>query len=246
MTDRAVSEVVGFVLVFGLIVTTIRLVYASGIPVLTDARDVERVNNAERAFDVLADNAEAVTQRGAPDRATEIKLADAGLRMDEHERMEVVVDPAGAATTYSIGYRPIVYDAGTGTKIVYANGSVIRDQPRGNLMVREPALRIAGDRSVIQFVETRRDGQVNVGGSRTVLVRTEHVRSSLLGSHTDGPHTVELRIVTSRTQAWTAYLESFDAIGENTCDEIEGEQVTCTFDTDELHVPVTRIDVSVS
>ena len=246
MTDRAVSEVVGFVLVFGLIVTTIGLVYASGIPALTDARDVERVNNAERAFDVLADNTEAVTQRGAPSRATEIKLADAQLRMDERERMEVTVDPAGAAMTYSIGYRPIIYDSGTGTSIVYANGGVIRDQPRGNLMVREPDLRIDGNRSVIHFVETRRDGRVNVGGSRTVLVRTEHVRSSPFGSHTDGPHTVELRIMTSRTQAWTAYLESFDAIGEGTCNGTEGEEVICTFDTDELHIPVTRIDVSVS
>ena len=79
MDERGVSDVVGFVLVFALVTATVGVVYTTGIQGLTGSRDVERVNNAERAFDVFANNVDDVIRRGAPSRATEVKLADADL-----------------------------------------------------------------------------------------------------------------------------------------------------------------------
>ena len=76
---RGASETIGFVLVFSLIVLTVGVVLTVGYTGLQDARDAERVNNAERAFDVLADNIEDITDRGAPSRGTEIRLAEAAI-----------------------------------------------------------------------------------------------------------------------------------------------------------------------
>jgi len=55
---RAVSDVVGYVLVFSLVSLTVGVVSVAGVGALQDARDVEQANNAERAFDVLGDNVE--------------------------------------------------------------------------------------------------------------------------------------------------------------------------------------------
>ena len=86
---RAVSEIIGFVLVFSLILGTITIVYVGGLSGLDDARNAERVNNAERAFDVMANNFQQMGRGDAPNRATEIKLADAQLTTTPNRAVNV-------------------------------------------------------------------------------------------------------------------------------------------------------------
>lgn len=77
MNDRGVSDTLGFVFVFAIILSTVAVVTTIGMAGLQDTRDVERVNNAERAFDILGDNMEDIADRGAPSRATEVKVEEA-------------------------------------------------------------------------------------------------------------------------------------------------------------------------
>ena len=60
MRDRAVSDVVSYILVFALIISTVGIVSVSGISGLQDSRDGERVENAQRGFDLLADDVEDI------------------------------------------------------------------------------------------------------------------------------------------------------------------------------------------
>ena len=91
MTNRAVSEVLGFILVFALVTTTMSFVYVSDLASLEERRDAERIDNAERAFDVLADNVEDIYRRDAPSRATEIRLAEARLRLADSTEITISV-----------------------------------------------------------------------------------------------------------------------------------------------------------
>ncbi|MDZ7702032.1 MAG: hypothetical protein U5J98_08165 [Halobacteriales archaeon] len=83
MRSRAQTETLGFVLVFALITASIGLVYATGFTGLDNAREFEQTNNAERAFEVFADNIEDIVEWNAPSRSTEIRLADATLTIAE-------------------------------------------------------------------------------------------------------------------------------------------------------------------
>ena len=56
--DRAVSDVLGYVLIFSLITSSVGVVYVAGYGSLDSLRNAERFNNAERAFDVLDSNLE--------------------------------------------------------------------------------------------------------------------------------------------------------------------------------------------
>lgn len=47
MTERGVSDVVGFVLVFALIITSVGVIYTDGLTSLQDARDAQRLSNAD-------------------------------------------------------------------------------------------------------------------------------------------------------------------------------------------------------
>ena len=61
MTDRGQSEVIGFVLVFVLVVSTVSIASVAGFGSLQDARDYERSQNAERAVEAIAIGVDEVT-----------------------------------------------------------------------------------------------------------------------------------------------------------------------------------------
>jgi len=53
---HGLSDVLGYVLVFSLVVTSVLVVTVGGLSAVENARDAERAQNAERAFDVVATN----------------------------------------------------------------------------------------------------------------------------------------------------------------------------------------------
>lgn len=265
MADRAVSDTLGFALVFALIISSVGVVTVFGFGSLQDARDFERVNNAERAFDILADNLNDIHEYDAPNRATELRLADAQLSKGESTRLTVEITNAGSPNPrFSTDTDPIVYTAqGSGTAIVYSNGAVIREERDSAVMKREPQLLFAtrnGETTaVIPFIQTRlRSG--GISGSSTVLVRAERASSALIIGNTEpdasdnlnvddtyDKYDVTLSVETTvkRGPVWDRYLDkTLESVtgSVNTCSESAGT-VTCTFSVHDLYVSATRIDI---
>jgi hypothetical protein len=262
--------VLGFVLVFSLITMTVGAVYATGFSGLEDARDAERVNNAERAFDVLAHNVEDSDRGGAPGRSTEVKLSDASIDFGDRTNVSVTLErDTNDDGTYDDDrtayeqFSPIVYEA-SGTRIVYENGAVIREESDGAVMRREPSMAFrerGGERSVVlSIVDLNRRGGGQVAGSTTVLVRTRlqsgpGARTTLLSTPRtlDGgtADRVTLNVTTGpdRAVAWERYVE--DSVGwtSDPCsrtDVATGTAVVCTFETDHLLVRTTHLNARIS
>lgn len=179
--DRGVSEVISFALIFSLIVATVALVYVSGIGGLEDTRASERITNAERAFDVLADNIADIHREGAPSRATEIKLADARLQFGDSTRITVQVENLNetlteGGNTSTVTIDPIVYSSDSGPKLVYSNGGVFRQDRGGTVVNRRPSFLFPDDggerTAVVPAIQTRNVGPDSTGSQRTILVRT--------------------------------------------------------------------------
>lgn len=251
--ERAVSEVVGFVLVFSLIIATIGIVYTTGLGGLQDTRDVERVNNAERAFDVLANNLQTLARGNAPNRATEIKLSDAELELGN--RLTSTTSATGFNDEIEVAARPLTYRIDD-SEIVYERGAVIRvdDGGEGARMIREPDLLFGEERTVIRHLLPR-GGTQHISGDATVLVRAQVSVNTLVlprGESADDPGTVTytMRTATERAGVWQQYLEketpTDDActIDHNAGDEGISE-VSCEFDTDRLHVTQTILDIDI-
>ncbi|NHN58347.1 MULTISPECIES: hypothetical protein [Halorussus] len=261
MTERGVSDVVGFVLVFALITSTAAIVYTVGFSGLQDVRAEERLSNAERAFDILADNVADLHHRGAPSRATEIKLSDATLGYGDETTLTVEVAGAGSPTpSYSTTLEPIAYaPADSPARLVYENGAVFRERPgvggvvrhESGAMFRDGATRTA----VIPLVQTRRTGTASVGGSSTVRIRTDKAGSEVLGAHRtpssdpDGDGTDEYEVTytmettPTRAQLWVAALNERIPWTDDAC-EAPDDTVICTFDVQRLYVTAVRVDVS--
>lgn len=232
--DRGVSDVLGFILVFSLILGGVAMVYAGGYGALAHVRDVERVNNAERAFDVFDSNMDDLVTGGAPSRATELKLADSTVRTGQ----PVVVNVSFAtAPSYETTIDPIVFDSRDGDRLTYTDGAVIRGTGAESVMIDDPTF-LLGSRTVIPIVKTRARG-TGVGGSGRVLVRSVVAQRTVENYTAPGNYSMTINVTTSNTAAWQEYLEPRTS---GTC-TVSGSTVSCTHEADAVFLQVTTVDV---
>lgn len=206
--ERAVSETVGFVLVFALITTTIAVVFTVGLGGLDDAQIAERDANVERAFDVLHDNLRDVSRDGVPSRATEIRLAGGELALAE--RTTIRITDADGNATFTERTRPIVYRGSGDTEIVYENGAVFRTSGDVALPLNDPDLIVdgePGERTVVYSL-VRTTGQPRVvSGDRTTLVVGSAVGREVVEPDRSAGENVTLEIDSPRADGWERYYE---------------------------------------
>lgn len=243
---RAQSEVIGFVLVFSLIVASTGIVYVAGFGALQDARTAEQLNNVERAFEILDDNNRDLAQRGAPTRATEIDLAGGGLRLGDPVNLTVTAtntSNVSDSVTVSTSSRPIVYEKAD-QQVVYAYGATLRQNGDDSVVVEEPGWVVGEQRSLLPLVIAQpAEGRTDVGGQTTVLVRTRTDSQGIRTSTLDSSASTELTVTveSTRAAAWGQFLErrGFTAVDADASDD----EVTYRTTTDGLVIQLTTTSV---
>lgn len=228
--DRGVSDTLGFVFIFALVISTVGLTFTFGYSGLQDTRDFERLNNAERAFDVMGDNFDDIVKRGAPSRATEVKVADAQLALADSTTVNVrITNSTGATRNIQYDLQPLVYEAGDG-RIVYSNGAVFREDRGGAVVVRHSEFVLRQERVLLPVVTTRRSGDTNsIGGTTTVLVRAQSPEGQRQSfgfdiARTEPQAEVMVNVTSPRPAVWERELDRYD---DADCD-VYGETVSCT------------------
>lgn len=239
---RGVSETVGFVLVFSLVLLTVGAVFTIGYGGLQDARDAERINNAERAFDVLVDNIADITARGAPSRGTEIRLAEASIGSGPPTLVNVTGYESGAMdfSTGNYSLDPVVYES-AGTRIRYAGGAVTRIQPDGSLLLQEPNFVVSEKRVILPVIQLSVEDR-SIAGSRTVLVRSER-RIRSVDIDDSGVDRLEIALSSPVADRWASYFRS-QGMSCSWPNGTDGDRVVCET-TDLDRVLVVHFEIAV-
>ncbi|GAD53881.1 hypothetical protein MBEHAL_2641 [Halarchaeum acidiphilum MH1-52-1] len=242
------SDVVGFVLVFSLILATVGMVYTAGFSGLQNARNTERVANAEKAFEALQSNGQDVVHRGAPSRVTVIKLSDAQLGPGDPVTINVSGETPGEAPVTAT-VRPLVYSSGD-SRLVYVDGAVIRSSSRGAAMLSEPSLLHGGSRTLVPIVETHFPQEGSVAGQtrarvRMTVPRSERSRTTTVVGAADGPVHVNLTSTQPKPwlDAWARYLDDEPGVD---CGTATRTAVNCTINRSVTPVTVSRTTVRVA
>lgn len=232
--DRAVSDVLGYILVFALIMSSVALVTVGGFNSLDSVREAERFENAQRVFEVLNQNVGAHLESGTSSRATEIRLADARIGFGNPVQLN--------ATIVGVGYNrtsldPLVYTQSTDRRIWYSGGATIREERGYRVMQNGPPLRF-GNRTVLTLVETRaRDS--GISGSGRVLLRSE-LSGRTVHTYTGAEeYTVVYNVTTDRPAIWDRWLEA----ETGTDCEVFDETVSCTVTAKDVYVRTVTIDL---
>ncbi|WP_254767769.1 DUF7289 family protein [Salinilacihabitans rarus] len=241
-TDRAVSEVVGFVLVFGIIIGSVGLLYAVGFQTMDAYQETEQLRNAERGMEALADNFNDVVRYDAiRQRSGEIALRDGRLRTTDGSNVTITVTNDSGTTDSPLGndgsnVGALVYEY-EGTTISYEGGGVFRNQTDGDVAVSYPQMRCADDAAIVTLVAVA-DGPGTIQtSSGTEITVTENRADGRSVSETyENADVVEIEIDSSNHQnSWESTAE------RNGWSDGGGGTYTC--DVDRAHIEIVVVDV---
>jgi hypothetical protein len=234
--ERGVSDLIGFATVFGVVVISVALVYTFGVGALADVQRAEATDNAERAFDIVAENMADIHHNGAPGRSTELDFE--GGELATTGPVTVTVKNGSGALLASMVATPIRYTDGE-EGFYYAGGAVVRTNRDAAVAVRDPPFRVGSDRTVVSLVETKADGETTSIGGGSARVATRRVGSSVAAIET-GRVDFEINVTSPRYGAWQRYFESEGL----SCSVHAAENtVSCAYTTDELYVRRTIVRV---
>jgi len=245
LDERAVSDVVGYVLVFALVTATLAAVFAVGFVGLEERQNAERVENVERAFDVFDDNVRDIQRYEDPSRATEIRLSGGTLSLEQQTTMTLEYEYENETVeNESIPMSTLTYTNGD-TTLAYEGGAWFRvDGDRATM--RSPPRFVENDNRtvlpVVQLLEGRNAETIRTDG--TVQVSTESSGDRTLEYTTNDPSSVDeirLRIESPYADAWQEFLEEFTGDAERPSDEV----TVAVLDHDDM-VYLREISVDVS
>lgn len=153
-TDRAVSEVIAFILVFSIVVGSVGLLYMGGFMAMNEFADGEQLRNSERAMDSLGENLNDISRtEGVKERAGELKLRDGVLSTGE-ESTNITVE-AGGSTQLDLDDQELgalTYKLDS-NQISYEGGAVFSSNERGgNVLISKPQMLCERDTAIVSVV----------------------------------------------------------------------------------------------
>lgn len=249
MADRAQTEVLGYVLVFSIVILAVVFVTTAGEAGLRDTRDAQQTANVEAGFVVLAENVDDVVREGVPSRATEIDLSGQRVGLGQPVTVRVTATSTSNGTVAfnrSESIRPVVYRADSDAELIYVNGAVIARGPTGGVtMLRQPRLLLSNESAVLPVVNTSLDREQLRGRDEVVdresrlLVRAERRGERSLAA-TDAEVNLTIEITSPRAAAWKTYFETEHGA---TC-TLNGSTVSCQYQSNGATVVITRVAIS--
>ncbi|MDF9746363.1 DUF7289 family protein [Natrinema salsiterrestre] len=231
---RAVSDVLAFILVFGIILSSVALLSTMGMQAMTDYQENEQLRNAERGMEALTVNFNDVLRYGGIEkRYGELSLRE-GRASTGPSGTELEISLDDDTKTADLGEFAYTSD---GTRIVYEGGGLVRQEESGTWshVLKRPQLRCGNDTAVVSLVTVSADeGSIQTSGGLGFTMSVENRNSKV---YTD-QNRVNVSVVdTEYDAAWNSTLESGDW-------ERDGTTGTCEFD-DTGRVVVTIVDVDV-
>lgn len=234
--ERGQTEVLGFFLIFSLVILAIALVGVTGFTGLDNAQEFQETTSTEQAFVVLSDNIDDVARQGAPNRETEIRLSEASLSLGETEQINITV----AGNTTTIESQPIVYESREDTTISYSSGLVVREDGDNGVLVRQPKFELNENVVVLPIIATTAVDETTVAGTAATQVDTRSSETAIVAAQEyDGNTTVTIEISSPRVDFWAEYL---DGKMDNDCTPTDGT-VQCSIETGGVFVSVEDIQV---
>lgn len=201
--NRAVSDALGFALIFAIVISSVGVIYAAGVDNVEQIRQQEQFDNAERGMYIAQQNIRDIYIRGVPGRGVEFRLTDSRLSIGSSSRATVRID---GTEVYSRDSRVFEYRVSDERAIAYAWGGLIRTTPSGATMSRDPALAFRNNRAFISMVELR--GNDTTGGTQTVLTVFRNEGSDFIVQKDSNPTvTIKINTTPERAQAWNRYFK---------------------------------------
>lgn len=249
--NRAASELIGYVIVFSVIISTVVFVSLSAAPIVNDTQSRESARAMEKSF-LKIDDSLTTVQEGASNQITKVQVPAGQLRQLNATKIEFNQN----GKTMTIETRPMQYTTTNGRTVVY-NGRFIASSPNGdadpNTHIRHMPPETHMDRNPIVMIPNVTDstGASAYSSSRAsdvVFEINQTNRDTQANSEVfiqDDGNVVDVTVTTEIPSAWEAYLDQHQAftvtgVSGNTVNAevdltaLEGDRLTVTSHTIEI------------
>ena len=212
-SDRAVSEVMGYTLVFGIVILAIGLIYTAGIPALQSTKDATQFKSVEQGFMILNTDLLKVALDQSPVRTTKLGTAEGGMLASDPEACDLslkIFDGAGTEQfndTIELGR--IEFASGLGS-ITCENGAVITKYASGSFMVVKPRM-FKSDQDQIMFslIKVNDSSRSASGGISQITISNPRFNESLFNTpevYENGE--MKIKVDSEYADSWKRFLSS--------------------------------------
>ncbi len=227
-SECGVSEAIGFLIIFSLVMIGIGLVTLYGYPILLQQQSTANVRNMERDMIVLQQDIKSLAFKNVPYKETTLQVAGGSLVVYSNATPGVpvpvlsitVTNNSGNSETYEYKCGQLRYESDAlNDVIVLENGAVMtrQKQSEGSAMLSEPRWFIDTDSSgsktlIINIITLSSDKPMSRSGVGTVKMRLAKSEPEIIPF--DGPYkvTIDYTHVGSSdynfTRAWENFFSS--------------------------------------
>ncbi|MDY0387160.1 MAG: hypothetical protein RBT65_08545 [Methanolobus sp.] len=203
--DAAVSETLGYILLFAIVTLSMGVIYAIGYPALQSSIDTNIFESAEQNFIVLQSNMDRVAFDQTPVKVHKMKLQSSMITVSNDSSMTITYDsdPPLHIPTGEIEFEK------DGKTVAYEMGSVFKTYTSGSaLMVSKPPIYNSSidnkDITTIGLVSVNGDTGMSGKGIVTLTLRHNDSRMDM----TPSPINLTVQINSTHASKWGEYLES--------------------------------------
>ena len=216
--DAAVTETVGFILMFSIVILSMSMIYILGYPILQKHIESSVFENAQQSFIVLQSDMKRVAFEQVPVKTMKIKLHSSTLSIDDHSSILInyfYADGTNSSHFYNTGEIEFTKDEKV---LTYENGGIWAKQPpSGAIMVSKPPIYTSklNNANMTTIGVVNINGHRSTGGNGITSITMEHNSSDLITPQEKVDVTVQINSVYANQ--WARYLEEngFDIISSS-------------------------------
>jgi|GEM_PF-1290721 Mg-chelatase subunit ChlD len=228
--DRGVSELVGVVLLFGIVIAGSALIFMSGSAVTEEVRAEGRVDAAESTFLEIDGNIQSLAQKRGNDR-NEIGLGSVDpddTEIRETGKMTITINENSKCSA-TMELSALEYQDSSGSALIYEAGAIWKQTDSGLVTQKTPEIGYSDGSvqlEVISLAGTVENDEMNVDYNRTKsIAKTQEVQQKLFSEEScRRPKNVTVTVQSDYHEGWQNHLESQGATDMSTSgDTVSGE-----------------------
>lgn len=207
-SQDAVTEVLDFVAIIGILLLSFSIIAVAGYPVLQSAQETRYIENTKLSFIVMADNINKIALGQAPSQSVELKIYGGRLSTTGNSRINItainsandritLVDQQMRSIENTIGDTVVAYE-GTGVWVKYPNGVVLNPY--------KPLITNQGKAIVIPVVLI--NGNASVGGTGMSRITAKGIPGITYWGNVSN---IMVRINSSYTDGWRSFYRDIMA-----------------------------------
>ena len=228
-SESAVSEVIGFILIFSIVMLAISAIYAVGYPTIQSSKENAQFQNMEQSFMVLQSNINTVAFGQAPVRTLKTSLGGGSLTVYPSEYLgeeHITVRNTTGTPIWEGTIGAIEYEK-NGRSIAYVGGGVWEKYPAGSaIKLSEPRIFVHednGNKTVSVSIINISGELSSVGGEGATAVTVRSKTSPSPLNIIYSPGTVTINVTSYYADAWERYFEgmAFDNVSKTGDDTVK-------------------------